>query len=57
MQDYQFPVEALMSKDINNLFVVGRCVSADFYAQAALRIIPSCFSMGVGLAKYLLKKF
>lgn len=57
MQDYQFPVEALMSKDIDNLFVVGRCVSADFYAQAALRIIPSCFSMGVGLAKYLLKKF
>ncbi len=57
MQDYQFPVESLMAKDVDNLFVVGRCISADFYAQAALRIIPSCFSMGVGLAKYLLSKF
>jgi hypothetical protein len=54
-QEYQLPVESLMSFDIDNLFVVGRCLSADFYAQAALRIIPSCFSMGVGLAKYLLK--
>lgn len=55
MQDYQLPVESLMSNDVDNLFVVGRCLSADFYAQAALRIIPSCFSMGVGLAKYMLK--
>lgn len=55
MQDYQLPVESLMSNDVDNLFVAGRCLSADFYAQAALRIIPSCFSMGVGLAKYMLK--
>ena len=53
--EYQLPIEALITKDIDNLFVAGRCLSADFYAQAALRIIPSCFSMGVGLAKYLLK--
>ena len=51
--EYQLPVEALMANDIDNLFVVGRCISADFYAQAALRIIPSCFSMGVGVAKFL----
>lgn len=57
LQEYQLPVESLISKDIDNLFVVGRCLSADFYAQAALRIIPSCFSMGTGLAKYLLKTF
>ena len=37
----------------DRLFVAGRCISADFEAQAALRIIPSCFSMGEGLAKYL----
>ena len=53
--EYQLPIEALMSKDVDKLFVVGRGISADFYSQAALRIIPSCFSMGVGLAKYLLK--
>lgn len=54
-QDYQLPIEALMSADIDNLFVVGRCISADFLAQAALRIQPSCFSMGEGAAKYIYK--
>ena len=42
-----------MSADYENLYVIGRCVSADFEAQAALRIIPSCFSMGEGIAKYI----
>lgn len=54
-KEYQLPVEALMVKDYDNLYVIGRCISADFKAQAALRIIPSCFSMGEGLAKYLHK--
>lgn len=54
-QEYQLPIESLIVRD--NLFVIGRCISADFQAQAALRIIPSCFSMGEGLAKYIsLKK-
>lgn len=53
--EYCLPVESLMSADYDNLFVVGRCLSADFYAQGALRIIPSCMSMGEGLAKYLLE--
>ncbi len=50
-QEYQLPIEALMSKNIDNFFVIGRCLSADFYAQGALRIQPSCFSMGEGLIK------
>ena len=50
-KEYQLPIESLMVND--NLFVIGRCISADFESQAALRIIPSCFSMGEGLAKYL----
>ncbi len=52
-QEYQLPIESLIVND--NLFVIGRCISADFEAQAALRIIPSCFSMGEGLAKYIAK--
>ena len=52
-QDYQLPLEALMSDDYDNLFVAGRCLSADFKAQAALRIQPSCFSMGEGVAKHI----
>lgn len=54
-QDYYLPIEALISEDYDNLFVAGRCLSADFYAQAALRIQPSCFSMGEGVAKYIAK--
>ena len=52
-KEYQLPIEALRVKDIENLFVIGKCISAEFEAQAALRIIPSCFSMGEGLAKYI----
>ncbi|MCM1003979.1 MAG: FAD-dependent oxidoreductase [Candidatus Gastranaerophilales bacterium] len=54
-KEYQLPIESLMADKYNNLFVIGRCISADFKAQGALRIIPSCFSMGEGLAKYLAK--
>ena len=50
---YELPIEALMSNDINNLFVAGRCLSADFMSQGALRIQPSCFSMGEGVSKYI----
>ena len=50
-KEYQLPIESLIVKD--NLFVAGRCLSAEFEAQAALRIIPSCFSMGEGVAKYI----
>ena len=53
MQEYQLPVESLIVEGFDNLYVIGRCLSAEFEAQAALRIIPSCFSMGEGLAKYL----
>ncbi len=53
VQDYQLPIESLMSADIDNLFVAGRCLSADFMAQGALRVQASCFSMGEGVAKYI----
>lgn len=55
VQEYQLPIEALISDDFDNLYVAGRCLSADFHAQAALRIQPSCFSMGEGVAKYIAK--
>jgi len=54
--DYELPVESLMSADIDNLFTAGRGVSADFQAHAALRIQPSCFAMGEGVAKYIYSK-
>ena len=54
-KEYQLPIESLMVNGYDNVYVIGRCISADFKAQGALRIIPSCFSMGEGLAKYLAK--
>ncbi len=50
---YEIPLESLIVEGFSNLFVIGRCLGADFYAQAAARIQPTCFSMGEGLAKYL----
>ena len=52
-REYQLPIESLMSADIDNLFVAGRCLSADFMAQGALRVQSSCFSMGEGAVKYI----
>ena len=55
VKDYQLPLESLMSANIENLFVVGRCISADFLSQGALRVQASCFSMGEAVAKYISK--
>lgn len=50
---YSIPLESLMVDGFENLFVVGRCLGADFYAQAAVRIQPTCFSMGEAVAKHI----
>lgn len=51
--EYQLPIESLMAEDYDNLFVVGRGISADYMAQGALRVQSSCFSMGEAVAKYI----
>ena len=53
VQEYSLPLESLISADIDNLFVAGRCLSADFLAQGALRVQASCFSMGEGVARHI----
>ncbi|MBQ8356663.1 MAG: FAD-dependent oxidoreductase [Clostridia bacterium] len=45
-QNYYIPLSALVSKDINNLLAAGKCLSADKYAHAAIRVMPPCFAMG-----------
>lgn len=52
-QAYQLPIEALCASGYSNLFMAGRNLSADFEAQAALRIQTSCFSMGEAVAKHI----
>jgi len=53
---YQLPLEALKSNKYDNLYMIGRCLSAEFKAQAALRIQPCCFSMGEAVAKDIKKR-
>ena len=43
---YEIPYRALVTNEISNLLVVGRCISTDFPAQSSVRIQPSCMSMG-----------
>ena len=49
--DYELPLKCLKASGYNNLYIAGRIVSADFEAQAALRIQSSCFSMGEAVAR------
>ncbi|MBQ2645080.1 FAD-dependent oxidoreductase [bacterium] len=50
---WYLPLECLVSKDYDNLFAIGRCLSADFKAQAAVRTQANCFSMGEAVAKHI----
>lgn len=43
---HDIPYRCLIPLQIDNLLVAGRCLSADFSAQGAVRIIPNCYAMG-----------
>jgi len=43
---YSIPFEVMMTNEYKNLLVCGRCVSASFEAQAAIRLTPTITAMG-----------
>jgi len=43
---YQIPYRILVPRDVENLMVAGRCVSADHEALGSLRVMPQCGVMG-----------
>jgi len=43
---YEIPYRSLVPRDIDNLLVAGRCVSATHEALAAIRVMPPAFAMG-----------
>lgn len=43
---YEVPLRSLIVKDVNNILVAGRCVSATREAHGALRIQPTAAAMG-----------
>jgi len=49
---YQIPYRSLIPKGLENLLVVGRCISAETVPQASLRIMPTamCIGQAAGIA-------
>ena len=43
---HDIPYECIVVKEFENLWVAGRCLSADFVAQSAVRIQPVCRALG-----------
>jgi hypothetical protein len=43
---YQIPYRIIVPKDIDNLFVAGRCASCTHEALGSLRVMPQCGVMG-----------
>lgn len=43
---YKIPYEIMVTNEIDNLIVTGRCVSASFEAQAAIRTTPTMTALG-----------
>jgi hypothetical protein len=43
---YQIPYRSLVPVGIDNLFAVGRCISADHDALASTRVMGNCFAIG-----------
>ena len=43
---YSIPYETLYCREIKNLLVAGRCISASFEAQAAIRTTPTAGALG-----------
>jgi len=45
-ESYGIPFRTLIPKKVDNLLVVGRCISSDRYIQGSVRVMPGCFITG-----------
>lgn len=45
-QYYTIPYRSMLPKELDNLLVGGRCISATHEAQASVRIMPICATLG-----------
>jgi hypothetical protein len=48
---YDIPLRSLISKDIDNLMMAGRCISGDFFAHASYRVSGNAVLMGEAAGK------
>ncbi len=45
-ESYGIPYRALVPRNLDNVLVAGRCLSADRYLQASVRVMPGCYITG-----------
>ena len=50
---YEIPIRTTRAQNYNNLWSIGKCISADNFAQSSLRIWGNCWAMGYSLGKHL----
>jgi len=43
---YEIPYRVMVPANRDDMLVAGRCISADFEAQGAMRIIANCYALG-----------
>ena len=51
VKPYQIPLRACQAKDVDNLYMAGRCISGGFLPQASYRITGTAIGTGVGVGK------
>ena len=45
-ESYGIPYRSLIPKGLANVYMAGRCISADNYVQASVRVMPGCYITG-----------
>ena len=53
---FQIPLRACIAKDVDNLYLAGRCISGDFVSMASYRITGSAVAMGEAVGKEAAKR-
>ena len=48
---YQIPLGACRAKDVDNLYMAGRCISGDFLAQSSYRVTGPAVEMAEGVVR------
>jgi hypothetical protein len=51
IKPYGIPLQSLISKDRDNLFMAGRCISGDFYSHASYRVTGYSVPIGEAAGK------
>lgn len=46
IQPYDIPLRALQAKDVDGLYLAGRCISGDFFAHSSYRVTGDAAAMG-----------